>query len=45
MLWSYLFASIVIELTPGPNMTWLAVLGAVCGRKIGPAKVATPTAI
>jgi threonine/homoserine/homoserine lactone efflux protein len=34
MLWSFLLASILIELTPGPNMTWLAVLGAARGRKI-----------
>jgi threonine/homoserine/homoserine lactone efflux protein len=32
MLWSFLIASILIELTPGPNMTWLAVLGASRGR-------------
>jgi threonine/homoserine/homoserine lactone efflux protein len=32
MLWSFLIASILIELTPGPNMTWLAVLGAARGR-------------
>ncbi|MDE2444631.1 MAG: LysE family translocator [Alphaproteobacteria bacterium] len=29
---SFIFASILIELTPGPNMTWLAVLGATRGR-------------
>ena len=29
---SFLLASIVVELTPGPNMTWLAVLGAARGR-------------
>ncbi len=32
MIWSFLLASILIELTPGPNMTWLAVLGASRGR-------------
>jgi threonine/homoserine/homoserine lactone efflux protein len=32
MIWSFLLASILIELTPGPNMTWLAVLGATRGR-------------
>jgi threonine/homoserine/homoserine lactone efflux protein len=32
MIWSFLVASILIELTPGPNMTWLAVLGASRGR-------------
>jgi threonine/homoserine/homoserine lactone efflux protein len=29
---SFILASIIIELTPGPNMTWLAVLGATRGR-------------
>ncbi len=29
----FILASILIELTPGPNMTWLAVLGATQGRK------------
>ena len=29
---AFLLASIIIELTPGPNMTWLAVLGATRGR-------------
>ena len=38
MIWSFLLASILIELTPGPNMTWLAVLGANRGR--GPALAA-----
>ncbi len=28
----FLLTAIVIELTPGPNMTWLAVLGATRGR-------------
>ncbi len=28
----FIVASIIIELTPGPNMTWLAVLGATRGR-------------
>jgi threonine/homoserine/homoserine lactone efflux protein len=32
MIWSFIIASILIELTPGPNMTWLAVLGASRGR-------------
>jgi threonine/homoserine/homoserine lactone efflux protein len=40
MLWSFLLASTLIELTPGPNMTWLAVLGAARGRKIALAAVA-----
>jgi threonine/homoserine/homoserine lactone efflux protein len=34
----FVIASIIIELTPGPNMTWLAVLGATRGR--GPALIA-----
>ena len=29
---AFVITSIVIELTPGPNMTWLAVLGATRGR-------------
>lgn len=40
MFWSFVFASIIIELTPGPNMTWLAVLGASRGRFIALAAVA-----
>jgi threonine/homoserine/homoserine lactone efflux protein len=40
MLWSFVVASILIELTPGPNMTWLAVLGAARGRKTALAAVA-----
>lgn len=40
MLWSFLLASILIELTPGPNMTWLAVLGASRGRAVALAAVA-----
>jgi threonine/homoserine/homoserine lactone efflux protein len=34
MFWSFLLAAILIELTPGPNMTWLAVLGASRGRAV-----------
>jgi threonine/homoserine/homoserine lactone efflux protein len=33
-------ASVLIELTPGPNMTWLAVLGASRGRATALAAVA-----
>ncbi len=33
MIFAFLLTSIIIELTPGPNMTWLAVLGATRGRK------------
>ncbi len=40
MLWSFVLASILIELTPGPNMTWLAVLGASRGRGTALAAVA-----
>lgn len=40
MFWSFVIASILIELTPGPNMTWLAVLGANRGRSIALAAVA-----
>jgi threonine/homoserine/homoserine lactone efflux protein len=40
MLWSFVLASILIELTPGPNMTWLAVLGASRGRATALAAVA-----
>ena len=29
---AFLLASLLIELTPGPNMTWLAALGASRGR-------------
>jgi threonine/homoserine/homoserine lactone efflux protein len=40
MFWSFVIASILIELTPGPNMTWLAVLGASRGRTTALAAVA-----
>jgi threonine/homoserine/homoserine lactone efflux protein len=40
MLWSFVLAAILIELTPGPNMTWLAVLGATRGRTVALAAVA-----
>lgn len=40
MFWSFIAASILIELTPGPNMTWLAVLGAARGRMTALAAVA-----
>jgi threonine/homoserine/homoserine lactone efflux protein len=39
-MWSFVLASIIIELTPGANMTWLAVLGATRGRKVALAAVA-----
>lgn len=40
MIWSFILASVLIELTPGPNMTWLAVLGASRGRSTALAAVA-----
>jgi threonine/homoserine/homoserine lactone efflux protein len=40
MLWQFIVASTLIELTPGPNMTWLAVLGAARGRRTALAAVA-----
>ncbi|MFO1034281.1 MAG: LysE family translocator [Hyphomicrobiales bacterium] len=40
MLWQFIIASTLIELTPGPNMTWLAVLGAARGRATALAAVA-----
>jgi threonine/homoserine/homoserine lactone efflux protein len=40
MIWSFVIASILIEITPGPNMTWLAVLGANRGRMVALAAVA-----
>jgi threonine/homoserine/homoserine lactone efflux protein len=40
MFWSFVLAATLIELTPGPNMTWLAVLGASKGRTAALAAVA-----
>jgi threonine/homoserine/homoserine lactone efflux protein len=40
MLWSFFIAAVLIELTPGPNMTWLAVHGADHGRLSALAAVA-----
>lgn len=37
---AFLLASLLIELTPGPNMTWLAALGASRGRPAALAAVA-----
>jgi threonine/homoserine/homoserine lactone efflux protein len=39
-MFEFIVASIIIELTPGPNMTWLAVLGATRGRASALAAVA-----
>jgi threonine/homoserine/homoserine lactone efflux protein len=40
MLVAFAVTALLIELTPGPNMTWLAVLGANRGRSIALAAVA-----
>lgn len=40
----FLLAVLLIELTPGPNMSWLAVLAATRGRAVGLAAVAGVTA-
>jgi threonine/homoserine/homoserine lactone efflux protein len=40
MLWAFIVTSILIELTPGPNMTWLAVLGASRGQRVALSAVA-----
>lgn len=39
-LWSFALASMLIELTPGPNMAWLAIVAVSEGRKPGFAAVA-----
>ena len=39
-MFEFIVASVIIELTPGPNMTWLAVLGATRGRVSALAAVA-----
>jgi threonine/homoserine/homoserine lactone efflux protein len=40
MMNAFIITAIIIELTPGPNMTWLAVLGATRGRIAALAAVA-----
>lgn len=40
----FLLAVLLIELTPGPNMSWLAVLAATRGRAVGLAAVTGVTA-
>ena len=40
MLGSFILTSIVLESTPGPNMAYLAVVGATAGRRAGYAAVA-----
>ena len=37
---AFLIAMLIVELTPGPNMGWLATLSAKSGRRIGLAAVA-----
>jgi threonine/homoserine/homoserine lactone efflux protein len=37
---SFLLTALVLELTPGPNMAWLALLSATAGRAAGLAAVA-----
>jgi threonine/homoserine/homoserine lactone efflux protein len=32
---AFFLASLILELTPGPNMTWLALLSASQGREVG----------
>jgi threonine/homoserine/homoserine lactone efflux protein len=39
-LFGFAFAVLLIELTPGPNMAWLAALAAVEGRRAGLSAVA-----
>ena len=39
-LWAFALASLLIELTPGPNMTYLAIVSASNGRRAGFATVA-----
>ena len=38
--WAFVLASALIELTPGPNMAWLAIVGATEGRRPAYAAVA-----
>ncbi len=40
VLASFFVASLLIELTPGPNMSWLAMVAATDGRRVGFASVA-----
>jgi threonine/homoserine/homoserine lactone efflux protein len=40
MILAFAITALLIEMTPGPNMTWLAVLGANRGRSIALAAVA-----
>jgi threonine/homoserine/homoserine lactone efflux protein len=40
ILLSFLLTSLVLEVTPGPNMAWLALLTATAGRRAGLAALA-----
>ena len=40
---AFLIAMIIIELTPGPNMGWLAALSAQYGKRVGIMAVAGVT--
>ena len=35
LLLSFFLTALVLEITPGPNMVWLALLTATAGRKVG----------
>jgi threonine/homoserine/homoserine lactone efflux protein len=39
-LWEFLMAALISEITPGPNMGYLAILAASRGRRVGLAAVA-----
>jgi threonine/homoserine/homoserine lactone efflux protein len=39
-LWAFALTSLIVELTPGPNMAWLALVAAAEGRRKGYAAVA-----
>jgi threonine/homoserine/homoserine lactone efflux protein len=39
-IWPFALASLLIELTPGPNMTYLALVGVTVGRRAGYAATA-----
>ncbi|MEJ0013442.1 MAG: LysE family translocator [Bauldia sp.] len=39
-VWPFALASLLIELTPGPNMTYLALVGVTVGRRAGYAATA-----
>jgi threonine/homoserine/homoserine lactone efflux protein len=39
-LWAFALTALIVELTPGPNMAWLALVAAARGRRAGLAAVA-----